>query len=52
MRRIAAARTAGEPPDHTLQPTALVHVGFDVLSFDGSDVTGLQSRVTCEVPSA
>jgi RNA polymerase sigma factor (TIGR02999 family) len=28
LRRLAAARMAAEPPDHTLQPTALVHEAY------------------------
>src|SRR5262249_49275592 len=28
LRRLAAARMASEAPDHTLQPTALVHEAF------------------------
>src|SRR6516164_11737332 len=28
LRRLAAARMAGEAPDHTLQPTALVHEAY------------------------
>src|SRR3954451_19303917 len=28
LRKLAAARMAGESPDHTLQPTALVHEAY------------------------
>jgi hypothetical protein len=28
LRRLAAAQLAGEPPGHTLQPTALVHEAY------------------------
>ena len=28
LRKLAAARMAAEPPDHTLQPTALVHEAY------------------------
>src|SRR5262245_2213461 len=35
LRRLAAARMAGEAPHHTLQPTALVHEAF--LKLVGAD---------------
>jgi RNA polymerase sigma factor (TIGR02999 family) len=43
LRQLAAARMAGERPDHTLQATALVHEAYMRL-VDPSDVQGWDSR--------
>jgi RNA polymerase sigma factor (TIGR02999 family) len=37
LRRLAAARLAGERPGHTLQPTALVHEAYLRLVDDGAE---------------
>jgi RNA polymerase sigma factor (TIGR02999 family) len=37
LRRLAAARMAGESPEHTLQPTALVHEAYLRLIGRGND---------------
>ena len=37
LRKLAAARMAGESPDHTLQPTALVHEAYLRLVGRGDD---------------
>ncbi len=37
LRKLAAARMANESPDHTLQPTALVHVAYLRLVGGGDD---------------
>jgi RNA polymerase sigma factor (TIGR02999 family) len=38
LRKLAAARMAGESPDHTLQPTALVHEAYLRLVGRGDDL--------------
>ncbi len=42
LKRIAAARMRGERPDHTLQPTALVHEAF--LRLVGNGSTAFEGR--------
>lgn len=42
LRRLAAARMAGERPGHTLQPTALVHEAW--LRLGGEDAPSFQNR--------
>jgi len=42
LKRIAAARMRGERPDHTLQPTALVHEAF--IRLIGSGTPGFEGR--------
>jgi RNA polymerase sigma factor (TIGR02999 family) len=37
LRKLAIARMAREAPDHTLQPTALVHEAYLRLAIDGED---------------
>ncbi|MGA2497830.1 MAG: ECF-type sigma factor, partial [Tepidisphaeraceae bacterium] len=42
LRKLAGQRMAGESPDHTLQPTALVHEAY--LRLVGKDGPGWQNR--------
>ena len=42
LRRLAASKLAGERPDHTLQPTALVHEAF--LRLVGSPIESFHGR--------
>src|SRR5260370_16103641 len=42
LRKLAAARMNSESPDHTLQPTALVHEAY--LRLVGNDDPGWQNR--------
>jgi hypothetical protein len=49
LRKLAAARMAGEKPGHTLQPTALVHEAYIRLIGDGRPRDALSNCVISPV---